>query len=156
MASGLGGFGKLRLKSLGLGGHLEDRPSTFRDADRDVGEGRYPFGEGVSGHRVLNAGAVGDIDRVRVTRERLIDDTAKQGRLRFEANIDGTRSDLGAHCNLGKGGGHVALLKEKLAGSLNELGLGLGHPPGSQVWTARKLMLDVIIHKVQYNCIDTV
>lgn len=33
VAPGLCGFGKLRLKSLGLGGHLEHRPCPFRDAD---------------------------------------------------------------------------------------------------------------------------
>lgn len=156
VASCLGGLGKLRLKTFGLGSHLEQRPCPLRDTDRDVGEGFNPFGQGVCGHRCLSRRAMGDIDRLCVAHECLVDDPAEQGCLRSEADVNGTSSDSGALGDLGKCGGHVALIKEECARGPHDLGLGSGHSPGPQVRSGKRLPLDVVVHKMQYNCIDTV
>lgn len=156
VASGLGGLGEFRLKTLGLGSNLEQWPCPLRYTDRDVGKGLNPFGQTVGGHRVLHPRAVGDINRLCVTHERLVDDTAEQGCLRPEADVNGAGSDSGALCDLGKSSSHVALIEKKHARGLDELGLGSGHSLGSQVRSGKGLSLDVSAHKMQYNCIDAV
>lgn len=80
-----------------------------------VGEGFNPFGQGVCGHRLLGPRAMGDIFRLCVAHECLVDDPAEQGCLRSEADVNGTSSGSGALGDLGKCGGHVALIKEECA-----------------------------------------
>lgn len=155
-ASGLGTLGKLRLKTFGLCSNLEQLPCPLRNTHRNVGESLDPFGQGAGGDRVLGPGAVGDINGQCVSYEGLVDDAAEQRCLCPEADVDGPGSDAGALRDLGKCSGHVALIKEKLARSPNELGLGSGHSLGSQVRSGTGFLLDVIAHKMQYNCIDTV
>ena len=58
MATGLGFLGQLRLEALCLGGHLEERPSTLRDADGHISNGFDPLGKSPSRHRVLGPGTV--------------------------------------------------------------------------------------------------
>ena len=43
-APGLGGFVELRFETLGLDGHVEQRPCPLRDTDGNVGEGLDPLG----------------------------------------------------------------------------------------------------------------
>ncbi len=69
---------QLRLQTLGLDSHLEERPRPLRDADGHVGEGLDPLGQVSAVIASRGPSAVRDIDRLDVTDEGLVDDRRKR------------------------------------------------------------------------------